>query len=409
MTRARLILGCLLFLAAAVPAASLAAPRMPVGFQDDPSFRWREDRLANLNSAAATGATIIRTTAYWSRVAPTRPENATDPFDAAYHFDDIDELVRSATFRGMTVLLTIWGTPGWANNNQGENHAPSSMSDLQAFSQALAARYSGRFPGFPHVGFYSLWNEPNLAQFLAPQYGPGGKPAAPAVYAAMAKAFIAGIKAGDAKAKVGIGETSPRGRQRPIGSTSTQDTIAPGLFAQLVAKAQPNLRFDAWAHHPYSGLGQGPMAKVAFPNVNLAQIPTFEKKLQQWFKRKFVHIWVTEYGFETKPGEPKGVTTGQQAAYAKQAMSIVAREPLHLHVHLVHLPRRPDQHVAERAREHRQHPQAGVRHVHCEGAHARLPQPDRLREGEVVESGRPRSRSGSCSAPIPSALCSAPP
>jgi hypothetical protein len=327
MTRARLILGCLLFVAAAVPAASLAAPRMPVGFQDDPSFRWREDRLANLNSAATTGATIIRTTAYWSRVAPTRPENATDPFDVAYHWDDIDELVRSSTFRGMTVLLTIWGTPAWANNNQGENHAPSNMSDLQAFSQALASRYSGRFPGFPHVGFYSLWNEPNLAQFLAPAYGPGGRPSSPAVYASMAKAFIAGIRAGDAKAQVGIGETSPRGRLRPLGSTSTQDTIAPGLFAQLVAKAQPNLRFDAWAHHPYSGLGQGPTAKVAFPNVNLAQIPTFEKKLQQWFKRKFVKIWVTEYGFETKPGEPKGVTTAQQAAYTKQAMQIVADSP----------------------------------------------------------------------------------
>jgi hypothetical protein len=327
MTRARLILGCLLVLAAAVPATSLAYPRMPVGFQDDPSFRWREDRVTNFNNAAATGATIIRTTAYWSRIAPERPAAATDPFDSAYHFEDIDELVRNAAFRGMTVLLTIWGTPGWANNNQGENHAPSNMSDLQAFSQALAARYSGRFPGFPYVGFYSLWNEPNLSQFLAPAYGPGGRPTSPAVYASMAKAFITGIKAGSPKAQVGIGETSPRGRQRSLGSNITQDTIAPGLFAQLVAKAQPKLRFDAWAHHPYSGLGQGPLAKVAFPNVNLAQIPTFEKKLQQWFKRKSVKIWVTEYGFETKPGEPKGVTNAQQAAYAKQAMTIVAQSP----------------------------------------------------------------------------------
>jgi hypothetical protein len=226
----------------------------------------------------------------------------------------------------MTVLLTIWGTPGWANNNQGENHAPSSMSDLQSFSQALAARYSGRFPGYPFVGYYSLWNEPNLAQFLAPQYT-GDKPSSPALYASMAKAFIAGIKAGNSRAQVGIGETSPRGRQRPLDSSSTQDTIAPGLFAQLVAKAQPKLKFDAWAHHPYSGLGQGPAAKVAFPNVNLSQIPTFEKKLQQWFKRKFVKIWVTEYGFETKPGEPKGVTTAQQAAFTKQAMTIVSESP----------------------------------------------------------------------------------
>jgi Cellulase (glycosyl hydrolase family 5) len=328
MTRARLILGCLLFLAAAVPAASLAAPRMPVGFQDDPSFRWREDRMTNFNNVVSTNATIIRSTAYWSRVAPTRPANATDPFDPAYHFEDIDELVRSANFRGMTVLLTIWGTPGWANGNQGDNHAPSSMQDLQNFSQALAARYSGRFPslGGIYVRYYSLWNEPNLAEFLAPAYK-GGKPSSPAVYAAMAKAFIAGIRAGSPRAQVGIGETSPRGRQRPIGSNTSQETIAPGLFAQLVAKAQPNLKFDAWAHHPYSGLGQGPNAKVAFPNVNLPQIPTFEKKLQQWFKRKFVKIWITEYGFETKPGEPKGVTTAQQAAYTKQTFKTIYASP----------------------------------------------------------------------------------
>ena len=55
MTRTRLILGCLLVLAAAAPAASLAYPRMPVGFQDDPSFRWREDRVTNFDNAAAAG------------------------------------------------------------------------------------------------------------------------------------------------------------------------------------------------------------------------------------------------------------------------------------------------------------------------------------------------------------------
>jgi hypothetical protein len=329
MKRARLILGCLLVLAAAAPAAAIGAPRIPVGFQDDPSFRWRDDRITNFNNAATTGATIIRTTAYWSRIAPTRPVNATDPFDPAnnYQFDDIDELVRSAAFRGMTVLLTIWGTPGWANGNQGENHAPTRMSDLQDFAHALAARYSGRYPGFPFVGYYSIWNEPNLEEFLAPTYDKSGKPASPAIYAKIASAAYAGIKAGNRRAAVAVGETSPRGRLRPTSASGVQNTIAPGLFAQLVAKAAPKLKFDAWAHHPYSGLGQGPNVKVAFPNVNLPQIPTFEKKLQQWFKRKYVSIWVTEYGFETKPGEPKGVTYAQQAAYAKQVLNQVGQSP----------------------------------------------------------------------------------
>jgi cellulase (glycosyl hydrolase family 5) len=326
MTRARLILGCLLVLAAAAPASSLATARMPVGFQDDPSFRWRDDRLTNFTNAKAANATIIRTTAYWSRIAPTRPANPTNPFDPAYHFEDIDELVQNATLDGMTVLITIWGTPGWANGDAGENHAPTQMSDLQNFAQALAARYSGRYPGFAYVGYFSVWNEPNLEEFLAPSYT-NGKPSSPAVYARMAAAAYAGVKAGNPRALVGVGETSPRGRQRPLGSSSQQDTIAPGLFAELVAKANPNLKFDAWAHHPYSDLGKGPFEKVAFPNVDLPQIPTFEKKLQQWFKRKLVKIWITEYGFETKPGEPRGVTVAQQALYTKLTLAYVTQSP----------------------------------------------------------------------------------
>jgi Cellulase (glycosyl hydrolase family 5) len=332
MTRVRLILGCLLLVAAAAPAAAMAGQRIPVGFQDDPSFRWRDDRVVNLDAARTTGASIIRTTAYWSSIAPTRPVNATDPFDPAYHFEDLNELIRNAELRGMTVLLTIWGTPGWANNNAGQNHAPTKMSDLQNFAQALASRYSGRYTaqiGPLYVGYFSLWNEPNLEEFLAPAYNAKtGKPASPYVYASMARAAYAGIKAGNKRAKFAIGETSPRGRQKPISAAGTQNTIAPALFAHLVATAPgPRVRFDAWAHHPYSGLGQKPLAKVAWPNVNLSQMPRFEKSIDQWFHRKGVPIWITEYGFETKPGEPKGVTLAQQAAYARQTFSIVQNDP----------------------------------------------------------------------------------
>ncbi len=324
MTRLRLILPLLVLVAAATPAASLADERMPVGFQDDPSFRWRDDRADNLTKAAQAGATIVRTTVYWSRVAASRPANAANPFDPAYHFEDIDELVRNDALRGMTTMLTIWGTPGWANGGLGENRAPTRMSDLESFARAVAARYSGRYPGYPFVGYYSVWNEPNLAEFLSPTYNAKGQPVSPAIYAQIARAAYAGIKKGNPKALVAIGETSPRGRQKPSPDPGKlQDTIAPGLFAQLVAAASargPKVRFDAWAHHPYSALGLGPTAKVRFPNVALTQLPEFEKKLDQWFHRRGIPIWITEYGFESKPAEPRGVTLAQQAAYAKQAL-----------------------------------------------------------------------------------------
>ena len=96
-----------------------------------------------------------------------------------------------------------------------------------------------------------------------------------------------------------------------------------GIVAQSPG---PRVRFDAWAHHPYSDLGFGPTQRVHYPNVNLTQLPRFEKDLDKWFHRKGVPIWITEYGFETKPAEPKGVTFAQQAAYARQAIAIAKKD-----------------------------------------------------------------------------------
>jgi hypothetical protein len=318
----------LLLLAAVAPATSIAAERMPVGFQDDPSFRWRDERATNMTTASTAAASILRTTVYWSRAATTRPANPTDSFDPAYRLEDVDELVRNAALRGMTVLISIWGTPGWANADQGENRAPTQMSDLREFAQALASRYSGRYPGYPFVGYFSVWNEPNLSQFLAPTFR-NGKPASPAIYAQLARAAYAGIKAGNRLAKVAIGETSPRGRDKPSPAPGrVQDTLSPGTFARLVAAAPgPRVRFDAWAHHPYSELGLPPTQKMRYPNVALTQLPRFEKDLDKWFKRKGVPIWITEYGFEVRPAEPKGVTLTKQASYARQALAYARNDP----------------------------------------------------------------------------------
>ncbi len=325
MTRFRAALLVLALLALAVPAAATSADRMLVGFQDDPSFRWLVTRDANLTAASDTGASILRTTVYWNQIAPTRPASASNPFDPAYAFQDLDDLVRNATLRGMTVMFTIWGTPDWANSGKGPNYAPTRLSDLQSFAQALAARYSGRYPGYPFIGHYSIWNEPNLEQFLAPTYDSRGKPVSPTIYAGLARAGYAGVKAGNSRALVAIGETSPRGRLKPTSQRGVQQTLAPGLFAQLLSKVRPAVKFDAWAHHPYSDIGASPTQNVRFPNVNLVQLPTFENDLNKWFKRRGVPIWVTEYGFQTKPGQPKGVTLAQQAAYVKQSLAIVRK------------------------------------------------------------------------------------
>ena len=118
MRLTRLVFVCLL-LSLLAPLSALAADRMYVGFQDDPSFRWREDRHAVIDEAAETNASVLRTTVYWYDVAPRRPSLASNPSDPAYNWSDLDEFVRNAQARGMDSYLTIWGTPGWANLTRG--------------------------------------------------------------------------------------------------------------------------------------------------------------------------------------------------------------------------------------------------------------------------------------------------
>jgi hypothetical protein len=307
----------------AVPAATVhAATRMPVGFFDDPSFRWSPDRAQNLAAAAAAGATVIHTTANWALIAPTKPGYAPDADDKAYHLNDLDELVRESARYGLRVMIDITGTPKWANGGQTSNHMPTHLSDLATFAKMLALRYDGRNPGKGNVSLWSVWNEPNLQQFLTPQYV-GKKIVSPANYAKLYKTVYAAIKSQNPWAKVAIGETSAQGRDKP--SAGSSQTVSPGTFAKLLAR-QPGLRFDAWAHHPYpTARNAKPLEKVRYPNVTLSQLPTFEKQLNSTFHRA-VPVWITEYGHETKPAEPHGVTYAQQAAYARQALTIAKND-----------------------------------------------------------------------------------
>jgi Cellulase (glycosyl hydrolase family 5) len=320
----RLVIALSVISAIAAPA-SFAAQRMWVGFHDDPSFRWSNDRQALIAKSAETNATIVRLLVQWNVVAKTRPANGADPFDAAYNFDDIDDAVRAAQEEDQEVILTISGTPSWANGGKTPNVMPTRLGDYTSFARAIASRYSGRFTGYPFVRFWAIWNEPNLQRFLTPQFNAQGRSVAPANYAKLAAAGYAGVKAGNPLAKVAIGETSARGSDKPTG---IRPDHSPGKFAELVAKANPRLKFDAWGEHPYPFVPSlPPTAKVKWPNVSLSSLPQLEDRLKTLFKRKSVPIWVTEYGHQTKPPEALGVSYATQAKYIQQSISIVAGYP----------------------------------------------------------------------------------
>lgn len=309
----------------AAPLAA-AATRMPVGFQDDPTFRWNADTTRALDEVKTANASIIRTTADWRAIAPERPANAANSFDPAYRLGDLDDLVRKAQQRGIQVMITIWGTPPWANGGKTPNVPPTRLADLTNFARAIADRYSGRHKGYPYVARYSIWNEPNLEIFLTPQFDVRGKIVSPRTYAALHKAGYAGIKARNATAQVAIGETSNQGRDRPA-TGNINDSVAPGTFARLLAQ-QKALKFDAYATHPYpTRPNLPPTQKVRWPNVTLTQLARFETALDGWFGRPNIPVWITEYGYETRPREPLGVTTAKQAAYMSAVLRQLRADP----------------------------------------------------------------------------------
>ena len=308
----------------AAPAATVhAAPRMPVGFYDDPSFRWAPPSqiTANLNAAHKANASILHVLADWATIAPPKPADPLNGSDPAYHLSDLDALVRTAPRYNLSLLITISGTPPWANGGQTPNVPPTNLNTLTQFAQMLASRYSGTKVGYPAVRRWSVWNEPNLQLFLKPTYNAAGKPAAPAEYVKLYLAAYKGIKAGNPSALVAAGETSNRGHQKP---TATSISLAPATFAHDVALIDPKLPMAAWAEHPYpSNIPPTPTQKVLYPNVSLTNIDKFGADLQKWF-HKFVPIWVTEWAEQTKPQYALGVSYAQQAKDVKTALKLAA-------------------------------------------------------------------------------------
>ena len=306
-----------------VPAATVnAATRMPIGFFDDPSFRWAPDTAKNLLAAQGAHATIIHVTADWAQIAPTKPANPLNGNDRAYHISDLDALVASAGQYGLEVMINISGAPKWTNGGKTPNYPPKNVNTLTQFAQMLATRYNGK-TARGLVSRWSFWNEPNLGLFLMPQFE-GGKIVSPGIYAKLFAAAYSGIKKGNPHALVAAGETSNQGRDHP---SSGPVSVAPATFARLLAEAAPKLKFDAWATHPYpTRPNLPPTQKVRYPNVTLTRIDQFGADLQKWFNRR-IPIWVTEYAEQTKPQFIGGVSYSQQAADAKLALRMAQASP----------------------------------------------------------------------------------
>ena len=276
---------------AGIQDARLADPAV------DPEPRMR--RMAEL------GATLVRVDLRWDRVAARRPAHPRRPGDAAYDWRQYDRVVRAANRHGMSVMMTIWGTPRWAADRSvpvgGRFPAsavrPRDPADVGRFAAAAARRYGPR-----GVRLWEAWNEPNLPLFLRPQYArrdEGWAPVSPRRYARILRSVYREIHRVQPSARVGGGVTAPVGDRCPQSCPNDRDDrVPPGTF--LEALSEPGVRppMDAVSHHPYPLTPPRESTPVRASYIDLYGLDRLRAVLDAGYLRDRP-VWLSEIGFAT--------------------------------------------------------------------------------------------------------------
>jgi hypothetical protein len=352
-TRAR-ILGVIACIAAFCLSAAAAhgAPSLIRGFTDDVWFTT-SNPLYWVHQTAATGAKRVLLEVDWESIEPNKPKphsNPTDPQNPAYGFSYLDARVRLFAGSGLSVAMLVTNAPRWAEHPGGSPTLEATggyRPDPVAFgqmAQALARRYSGSFPdplhpgrNLPRVQYFQAWAEANLSAHLSPQWiRSQGQlvEAGPAIYRQMLNHFYAGIKAGDSHAQVISTGLGPYG---DVASTSDSARMPPAEFLRgLLCLQGRNLQpascpdpahYDILAMDPYAVLGPTVHAynpdDVSAPDLGkLTRIQRKALSTGRLLPHARKQLWVTEFSYDSKPGNPYGVSLATQARWLEQALYV---------------------------------------------------------------------------------------
>ena len=209
------------------PVGAQASTHVQYGVQDDAWLLYGPEAPAKrIEILQRLGVDIVRLTLRWDAVAQSVPTDARNPNDPAYHWDLYDPILQRLHAAHIGVLISLWGTPPWANEGQQPNFMPNDATSLASFAYAASTKY-------PWITRWTIWNEPNVRLFLIPN--------SPSLYVSrLLNPAYRALKSANPRNLVAGGVTSPR---------KTPSGVSPIAWIRGMRAAHALL--DAYAQNPY--------------------------------------------------------------------------------------------------------------------------------------------------------------
>lgn len=313
-----------------------------------------DQRAIALSHARTAGASLIRLSVNWDDVDVQPPvgAEARNPNWIGYRWGSLDSQVHAVIGAGMQPLVVADGlqsVPGWFEGpgrpEPSDAARPGTWRPSAAafgdFAHALAARYSGTWldgsgTTLPRVRYFQAYNEPNLPEYLSPQWV-GTTPASPDIYRAMLNSFYDGVKGVHPDDVVVSAALAPYG-DPPVGRRLPPLYFARRLLCvdgdvQLHARRCPRVKFDVFAYNAYPF--EDPRLRPGFrDNVRLRpddyqRVLGLAAAAGTITRRQAQSIWVTELGWDVEPAfDPppwRPVTPDIQARYLATALALLWR------------------------------------------------------------------------------------
>jgi hypothetical protein len=302
------------------------------------------------NETVEAGADVVSIGLSWKGITSTAgpPANPRDPADPAYYWTDVDAAVRGANSRGLQVMFVVDNAPAWAEGPGRPDWARAGTwkpdpNAFGAFAEAVGRRYSGSYADgygpLPMVKYFEVWNEPNYAGFLTPQYE-SGRPFAPDHYRRLLNAFYDGLKRAHPSGKVAGPGTLPFGQTR-----GSELGIRPRAFIREVLCLDDRERrepgcgptsLDILSHHPMNPISS-PRAGTAHPDdITVSTMGRLIRTLRAAERVGTVTpagrrpVWVSELWWFTRRPAGSGVTfrtpPGKQARYLEESLYLLWRQ-----------------------------------------------------------------------------------